>query len=365
VSLFYPSQTIGRFGLSYGLTPSLLHARYGLDYGERFHRDIAWRVTQVMEIDRLVRADFGGIGLGFDEPFPRATIEPFGHRFVPALYGCHVVYADSEDPAAIHMPMDPDAIRSLPPWTPERFEAMEPVRIVLEQARWAREHYDRAAAEKRVGFNPHCQPLTSLQNLGSVINTAVSVFGDEALLLGMDDPALLRRLYANVTDLMLLCLAVFPRTDGRALSTVFVGDCTVAMISPAQYASCNRDSDRRIAEYASGVGARFLVHQDSGATPHLMNYASLGNVDGIDFGQDTDWEEAARIFPDAEANCIVFPAWLRSRSLREMQEELSRLMAAGSRFPRFTFSLLELDQELAEGKVFEFHEAFQKAAGLG
>ena len=95
-----------------------------------------------------------------------------------------------------------------------------------------------------------------------------------------------------------------------------------------------------------------------------MNYASLGKVGGIDFGQDTDWDEAARIFPGAEANCIVFPAWVRSRSLPEMQEELSRLMAAGSRFPRFTFSLLELDQELAEGKVFEFHEAFQKAAGL-
>jgi hypothetical protein len=48
-----------------------------------------------------------------------------------------------------------------------------------------------------------------------------------------------------------------------------------------------------------------------------------------------------------------------------MQEELARLMTAGSRFPRFDFSLLELDQELAGEKVFEFHEAFQKAAGGG
>ena len=35
MSLFYPMQNFGPFGLSYGLTPSLLHARYGLDFGER------------------------------------------------------------------------------------------------------------------------------------------------------------------------------------------------------------------------------------------------------------------------------------------------------------------------------------------
>ena len=88
MSLFYPMQTFGRFGLSVGMTPSLLHARYGIDFGERFHRDIAWRIARVMEIDREVHRDFKGIGLGFAEPFPRASLEPYGHRFMPAMYGC-------------------------------------------------------------------------------------------------------------------------------------------------------------------------------------------------------------------------------------------------------------------------------------
>jgi hypothetical protein len=362
MSLCYPMQFFGRFGLSYGLTPSLLHARYGLDYGERFHRDIAWRIAQVMEVDRQVYADLREIGVGFSEPFPRASIEPFGHRFVPALYGCATAYVASEDPSGIRRPFDPGEIRSLPPWTGERLEACEPVRRVLEQAAWVRAHCDRAAAEKRLGFTPHSQPLTSLQNLGSVINTAVSVFGDEALILGLDEPELLRAFYRNVTDLMLLCLRYFPAVDGRKLSTVFVGDCTVAMISPAQYAAFNQEPDSRLAEFAARIGARFMVHQDSGATPHLRTYARLGPVHAIDFGQDTDWEEAGRLFPHAEANCILFPGWLRAHSGREIQEELVRLMRAGSRFPRFTFSILELDVELAAGKVLEFHEAFRKAA---
>jgi hypothetical protein len=74
--LSYPTFACGRFGLTIGLGYGLLHERYGLDCGERFHRDIAWRVARVMEIDRLVHADFGRIGLGFADPFPRASIEP-------------------------------------------------------------------------------------------------------------------------------------------------------------------------------------------------------------------------------------------------------------------------------------------------
>jgi hypothetical protein len=236
--------------------------------------------------------------------------------------------------------------------------------VVSEQAAWARAHCDREAAERKLGFTLHSPPLTSLQNLGSVINTAVSVFGEDALLLGMDDPDLLRAFFRNVTDLMLLCLEYFPEMDGRRLSTVFVGDCTVAMISPAQYEACNMESDRRLAEHARRIGARFYVHQDSAVTPHLRGYSLLGRVHGLDFGQDTDWAEAARIFPGAAASCIVFPSWIRSHSPEELREELYRLMRLGAAFPSFTFSVLELDVELAGGKILEFHDAFREAARL-
>jgi hypothetical protein len=364
MSLFYPAVDFGRFSFTCGLTPSLLCARYGLDCGERFHRDIAWRIAQVMEIDRLVHADFGGIGLGFREPFPRATIEPFGHRFVPAMLGCAVAYAPGEDPACIRRPLDAEEIRCMPDWTPERFAAAQPVRIVREQARWARAHCDREAAERRLGFNPHAQPLSALQNLGSVINTAVSVFGEDALVLALDDPDLLRAFYRNVTDLMLICLDELPRDDGRRLRTVFVGDCSVAMISPAQYRDADLEPDRRLCAWARDNGARFLVHQDSGATPHLADYAALGPVHAIDFGQDTDWEKAACVFPDAEASCILFPSWLRSHSREEIREELVRLMRAGCTFPRFSFSLLEIDADLAEGRIFEVHEEIRRAAEI-
>jgi hypothetical protein len=364
VPIFYPAQRFGRFGLAMGLTSALLHRRFGLDFGERFHRDILFRVSSLMEIDRLVWKEFGDLGLGYEEPFPRATIEPFGHRFVPVLYGSDCVYSSSEEPAARYREMDTARLASLPGWTPERFEASDAVREVVSQVRTLRERFGDRLGEyaARMGYNPHYQPLSSLQNLGSVINTAVSVFGENVLLLYEDDPDLLRAFYRNVTDLMLLCLDRFPKQDGRPLTHVFVGDCTVAMISPRQYEACNLGFDRELSAFAASIGAQFLVHQDSSVTPHLSHYARLGPVGALDVGQDTDFSEAARLFPGAAVSCILFPSWIASTSIGDMEAELTRLMRVGRRFRSFTFSIFEVDPALAAGKINVFHGAFRRCA---
>jgi hypothetical protein len=317
-----------------------------------------------MEIDRLVWEAFGGLGLGFEEPFPRATIEPFGHRFVPVLYGSDCVYSSAEEPAARHRELDPARLASLPGWTPERFEASDAVREVSAQLRTLQARYGDRLGDfaGRMGWNPHYQPLSSLQNLGSVINTAVSVFGESILLLYEDDPALLRAFYRNVTDLMLLSLDRFPKLDGRRLDHVFVGDCTVAMISPRQYETCNLAFDAELSRYAATIGAEFLVHQDSAVTPHLSNYARLQPVGALDIGQDTDFAEAARLFPGAAASCILFPGWIASTPVREMETELTRLMRLGRRYRSFTFSIFEVDPALAAGKINEFHDVFRRCA---
>jgi len=361
--LFYPMQPFGRFGLGMGLTPALLHRQFGLDFGERFHADVLFRVRAIMEIDRLVWESYGDLGLGYEEPFPRATVEPFGHRFVPAMYGSSCAFAAAEEPAARYRRLDPAELASLPAWTPERFEKSEPVRRVMEQVGALRARYDPIEPyAARMEYNPHYRPLSAVQNLGSVINTAVSTFGEEVLLLYEDDPALLRAFYRNVTDLMLVCLERFPTLDARPLDHVFVGDCTVAMISPRQYESCNLPFDAELSGYAESIHARFLVHQDSNVNPHLAAYARLGAVAALDVGQDTDFEEAARRFPGASANCILFPSWIASTPLEEIRAELARLMRAGLAFPRFTFSIFEVDPALAAGRIHQFVEVFRQCA---
>jgi hypothetical protein len=78
----------GRFPLSLGFTYKLLHDRFGFEFGQRYHRDLDYRMRTTMEIDRAIYDAYARLGLGYEKPFPRASIEPFGHRFMPAMYGC-------------------------------------------------------------------------------------------------------------------------------------------------------------------------------------------------------------------------------------------------------------------------------------
>ena len=361
MSIHYPMQQHGRFGLGMGITFEVLHDRFGFDLGERYHADIEHRIRTNQEIDRAVFDAFGPIGLGFRDPFPRATIEPYGHRFVAAMYGCECHYAAGADPWARPRELSEDEILSLPPWTVERFEQSEPVRAVLAQAAHVAGRYGPFCAPQEA-FNPHYRLMSSLQNLGSAVNNGFSLQGEQILEDYALRPEVVTRLFENITQLMLLCLDYFPAIDRRPLGDVAVGNCTVAMISPASYRALNERFDRWLMDSARAKGARFLMHQDSHVTPHLENYARLEHLDAVDFGQDTDFEKAARLMPHVAANCILFPAWLESHTIDEIREELLRLMTLGRAFRNFSFTILEIDQKLASQRIFEFYDVFRQCA---
>ncbi len=357
----YPMQTFGRYKLGLALTYKLVHDRFGFDLGEQYHLDVDHRIRTTMGIDRAVFDAYGKIGLGFDSPFPRASVEPFGHRFMPAMYGCQIGYAPDADPWGKPRTLSDEEILSLEPWTVERFEQSKPVRVVLSQIEQLKRRYGPHRVPQQE-FNPHYRAMSSLQNLGSVINTAFSVQGQELFVHYVTEPELVRKLYANVAQLMLLSLDYFPRVDGWPLQDIFIGNCTVAMISPAQYAAFNEPQDRCLMEYARKIGARFMMHQDSNASAHLENYARLEYLHALDLGQDTDFEKLGRLFPKAEVNCILFPSWIESHPMDEVRAELTRLMELGKSFPAFSFTLLEIDTKLGGDPLFEFHDIFRECA---
>lgn len=359
--IVYPAQSYGRYRLGLGLTYKLIHERFGFELGEEFHRNLDCRVVTAMEIDRAVFEAYGGLGLGYKEPFPRVSIEPFGHRFVPAMYGCECGYAVDADPWSRPRTLSAEEIKNLEPWTPERFAASEPVRVVADQIDQLKQRYDRYRVPDRE-FNPHWRGMSAVQNLGSVINTAFSVQGEELFVDYAERPGLVHKLYDNITQLMLLGLECFSALDGWPLRDVFIGDCTVAMISPEDYARFNYPQDHRLMEFARAIGAGFMIHQDSDANRQLENYARFEHLSGFDLGQDTDFEKLASLKPEAEVNCLLFPAWIEAHSAADMAEELTRLMIIGRRFRRFSFTMLEMDTRLDGDPIHMFYETFQRCA---
>lgn len=350
MAITYPSVNLcdcGRFRLGLGFNYGFLHQRWGFDLGERYHQDPEYRIRTTLDIDRAVFEAYGALGLGWAEPAPRPSVEPFGHRFVPALYGCPVAFAPDAEPWARARLYADDEIERLPEWTLERFERAEPVRETVAQARYLLSRYG---------------PFPTLQNLGSVINTAIYLMGDDLFIGYHEKPAVVRKLYGHIARLMNLCLDFFPALDGLPLERVGLGNCCVSMISPADYLACNDEADRAYMAHCREKGIHLTLHQDSNVTLHLDHYARLDYADGCDFGMDTDFARLAELRPADQVNCIWFPHWLATRDIPEIEAEAGRIIEAGRRFPAFSCSLYEIDAMIGDDRLFAFCAALRRAA---
>ena len=173
----YPLHSPGRYQLGLGFTYKLLHDRFGFDFGERYHRDLDYRIETTMEIDR---AAFEGDG----QLRPGRSL-PGSHRAVrPSLHARHVRlpcgFAEDADPlgAGRWCSRKPQIRRPWNSWTPARFEASRAGADWCFRRSPAKGTLRTLPRGRRGSVQfPHYRAMSSLQNLGSVINTAFSVQG--------------------------------------------------------------------------------------------------------------------------------------------------------------------------------------------
>ena len=347
MAIAYPAQSFGTFKFGMGFNFRLIHNKFGFDLGECFHRDPDYRIKTIQEIDREIFNLYGKIGLGFKDPPPRPSAEPFGHRFMPAMYGCQCRFDKDSEPCAKERFYTEDDIFALREWSLEDFEKSPPVRETVRQAEYLHKKYG-------------C--FSSCPNLGSTINTAISLRGNELFVDYIENPDLLRKLYRNITELMIMAVEYFEKVDELPATSLFLGNCTVAMISPGSYESINMEYDKEFVNYAREKGASFCMHQDSNVTPHIRNYAKLPYVSDLDVGMDTDFELLAKYFPKAGANCIWFPQWIIGHTSSDIEKEVERLMSIGKRFKNFSFTLYEIDELITDEKLFRFYDAVGRNA---
>ena len=342
--------------------------------GEKYHLDIQHKIKTNMNIDRAIFESYGKIGLGHENPLPDVSVSPFGTIFVPVMYGCKCCYTVNADPSARKICLHDDQVNALEPWTLESFTKADPVRLIVSQIEYLKKNYDSyriappdysphvTKTGELTTPLPHFPKMSAQQNLGSAINNAFSLQGESLYIDYITNPNVVHNLYSNITNLMLLSMNYFQKLDGWPLTDVFVGNCSVAMISPDHYNEFNYPYDLKLMNYARSIGARFMMHQDSDVNRQLKNYRRFSYLHFLDLGQDTDFEIVAKLFPDVNVNCMLFPSWIQSHSIDDIKEELRRLMSLGKSFPSFSFSLLEVDQTLGKDKIFAFVELFEQCA---
>ncbi len=272
---------------------------------------------------------------------PNIDVEPYGHRFIPALFGCKVAYGDAHAPwAETHM-LSPEAIDALPFWSMDDFAADERVQIITEQVRHVREKYGWCSAQ---------------QNLGSVINTAIYLRDMELFTDFFERPETVHRLYALITNRMKLSYEYFSALDGKP-TNVGVGNCSVCMISPAIYEAFNRQYDMEIMEMAREKGVLFSMHQDSNVTPYIQSYKAFDHLYSFDIGWDTDVAAFRQAFPDTVLNLFIYTSFLNERTPEQIRKDIRKLINDAGDRDKTGFSCYDIDTSIPDEKVTALYEA--------
>ena len=305
------------FRVSMGFTPRWYRDRLGIDFGEAWHLDAAYRRDALMSMRRLLAGLFPDVGCFGPLSGPGAealcaTLSGvMGIMVVLSLYGLLVAYrADGWPDAAggAHLP---------------REELDRLVRTPLDLARNPAAIAILSQAEE---IGRRWATISGYLNYQGCLNVAVKLRGQDFFIDLYDDPDFAHRLLGHIAGTIRDFSAMVQarqRASGFPVDLLSVSNCTVSMISPDQYEEFLLPHDAMLARTRSRFGihtCNWLIdpYRDSlrKAAPRL-GY--------IDTGIRSDLAALRRDFPEARRAVLYTPGELESKSLDEIGRDLERV----------------------------------------
>ncbi len=263
------------------------HSRYGLEFGQRYCLDPLFRTEQDRAARRVLFDRFGHLGIGERDPQPNPHLEICGHRFLPALLGCEIVYQDDQPPASRHLPIE-SAAETASIQTPD-----------LETNRWAREFRRQAKV-----LIDHYGRVDATINHGGPINVASNALGMQAYLFLSDESPAYRQFLHRIA---VLCLETYDHLTlpfSRGLDPrreMFLGNCPVAMMAPATYRREVLPHDL----YLRANVRRFGLHHCGVMDAYLEDYKGLEPLEYVEVGWGSDLAAVRRVFPTTVLDLMI------------------------------------------------------------
>lgn len=293
-----------------GFTPKWYHEALGIDFGERWHTDPAYRRDTIVSMGRELKRRFGSTNIGWiddpDEPTDVLT-GAFGACCVPAIYGIPIQYSADNWPSSAHQYLSAQDVAVL---EPPDLDSDPFFGALMQQIEWI------ARANGRIeGFI----------NWQGVLNTAYRLRGEDIFVDMALEPARARHVFECVTATMIdgaQRLYARQRDSGVDVRHFTVSNCLVNMVSSEQYRDFLLPFDRQIAGAFGPMG----IHNCAwNADPYNPHYAAIPNVAYIDMGLDSDLLMAKKLFPDARRALMYTPTDLARKTLVEIREDLRRI----------------------------------------
>jgi len=292
-----------------GFTPAWFRETLDIDFGERWHTDVAYRRETVIAMRAELRRRFPGTAIGGidrpDGPLDLLT-GVFGGTPVAAIFGLPIVYARDNWPNVEHRYLSLEQMRGLEP--PD-----------LDNSPFFRNLM--AQVDRIIELEGCCAGFVNWQG---VLNTAQRLRGQDIFLDLYESPDICHRFFNQISDVIIEAtqrLRLRQRAAGVDCRFATVSNCLVNMISPDQYAEFLLPCDRRIAAAFACIGVHNCAWT---ADPYLEHYAALPNLGYIDMGADSDLARARQLMPDARRAIMYTPMDLANKSEPQLQHDFTR-----------------------------------------
>jgi len=295
-----------------GFTPKWYRTALGIDFGERWHTDPAYRRETILAMRGELRRRFPGTAIGGinrpDAPLDLLT-GTYGASFVAAIYGVPVVYAPDNWPNCAHQYLTDDEVDAL---KPPDLEANPAFRSLMAQVEWIAAHEGR---------------IEGFINWQGILNNAQRLRGEQLFLDLIEEPERCRHLFECLCTTMTegaRRLHERQRKSGVEIGFFTVSNCLVNMVSSKVYRELLLPYDRRIAEAFGCIG----IHNCAwNADPYVDSYATVLHVGYIDMGQDSDLARAREAFPHGRRALMYTPMDVANKSLDEIRADFQDIAA--------------------------------------
>jgi uroporphyrinogen-III decarboxylase len=343
---WYPGENLPKTHARPTFSEAWFNARYGLTFGEKYYSDPIFRTRQDQAARRLLYERFGQAGIGEKDPQPRPHLEVCGHRFLPGLFGCEIIFQDDQAPSCHHLPITSAAELAAIP------------KPNLETNRWAQEFRRQGAT-----LSSRYRHIDAAINFGGPINGAVTTLGNEGLAYVSEFPKIMRGFLSMIADVCVeahdkLTAAFDPKAAaGRQL---FIGNCPVMMISPASYSYVVLPADLQYRRHIQNFG----LHHCGPMDRYLEEYQKLKPIEFIEVGWGSKVEAVHQAFPESKLDLMINIYDLQNMSRPAVHELIAKMVReVGPRECLRDVWVADIGPEVPDDVVLDFVEAVDSAVG--
>ena len=319
-----------------GFTPKWYHEALGIDFGERWHIDPAFRKRTILKMRAELKRRFPNTSIGrIDEHDSLLDLltATYGACTVAAMYGIPIRYEKDKWPTCEAQYLSDEQMDNL---TPPNLETNPFLNQLLSQVDWIALEEDKVE-----GFI----------NWQGVLNNAQRLRGQQLFLDLYENPERAKHLFQCVCTTMVDAAKILHRHQketGINIGFFTISNCLVNMVSSEFYHEFLLPFDQLIAESFGCIG----VHNCAwNANPYLELYSQIPNVGYIDMGMDSDLKKACQLFPETRRAIMYTPMDVANKNPDQIRADLERI---ANEYGPCDIVAADIEAGTPDGKVLEF-----------